>query len=174
MPMPIRACTNADIDAMLEVINDGASAYRGVIPADRWHEPYMSSEELGREIAAGVVFSGSFDEDGALLAVMGLQDVKDVALIRHAYTRTSAQGRGLGSALLRYLLAQTVRPILIGTWKAATWAIRFYERHGFEVVNGAEKDRLLATYWSIPQRQVEESVVLRQRASSALLRAKQP
>ena len=165
--MLIRTCTNADVDAVFEVINDGASAYRGVIPADRWHEPYMRREELEREIAAGVVFSGAFDEGGPLLAVMGLQDVKDVALIRHAYTRTSAQGRGLGSALLRQLLAQTTRSVLIGTWKAATWAIRFYERHGFEVVDGAEKDRLLGTYWSIPQRQVEESVVLRQRGPGA-------
>jgi len=153
-------CTSIDLDPMVEVINDGASAYRGVIPDDRWHEPYMPREELEREIAAGVVFAGAFDDEGRLLAVMGLQDVKDVALIRHAYTRTNAQGRGIGSALLEHLLARTSRPVLIGTWTAATWAIRFYERHGFRVVDEAEKVRLLRTYWTVPDRQIEESVVL--------------
>ncbi|HZT76526.1 MAG TPA: GNAT family N-acetyltransferase, partial [Vicinamibacterales bacterium] len=109
--MEIRLCTSIDLDPMVEVINDGASAYRGVIPDDRWHEPYMPREELEREIAAGVVFAGAFDDEGRLLAVMGLQDVKDVALIRHAYTRTNAQGRGIGSALLEHLLARTSRPV---------------------------------------------------------------
>ena len=158
--MLIRFCTHADLDAMFDVINDGATAYRGVIPEDRWHEPYMPREELEREIAAGVVFSGAVDDAGQLLGVMGLQHVKDVALIRHAYTRTSAQGRGVGSALLRQLVATTNRPILIGTWTAATWAIRFYERHGFRVVGEAEKNRLLRTYWTVPDRQIDESVVL--------------
>ena len=158
--MVVRACGRADFDAIYEVINDGASAYFGVIPSDRWHEPYMPRQELQRELAAGVVFSGAFDEAERLLGVMGLQDVKDVALIRHAYTRTSAQGRGIGSALLQHLVAQTNRPILIGTWTAAAWAIRFYERHGFRVVDDAEKNRLLRTYWTVPDRQIEESVVL--------------
>ena|SRR5215472_7235365 len=158
--MAVRACSGADVDAIYEVINDGASAYFGVIPADRWHEPYMPREELQREIAAGVMFSGAFDDEGRLLGVMGLQDVKDVALIRHAYTRTSMQGRGIGSALLRHLVERTNRPILIGTWTAAAWAIRFYERHGFRVVDDTEKNRLLRTYWTVPDRQIEESVVL--------------
>ena len=162
----IRACTPADVDAISDVINDGASAYRGVIPDDRWHEPYMGREELEREIAAGVVFSCAADDDGTVQGVMGLQDVKDVTLIRHAYTRTAAQGRGIGAALLRHLVGQASRPVLIGTWRAATWAIRFYQRHGFEVVDGPEKDRLLRTYWSIPQRQIDESVVLRQSVRS--------
>lgn len=165
--MTIRSCTDADLDAMFEVINDGAVAYRGIIPADRWHEPYMPREELEREIADGVVFSGAFDAAGRLLGVMGLQNVKDVALIRHAYTRTDTQGRGIGSALLRHLVAQTNRPTLIGTWTAATWAIRFYERHGFRVVGDVEKNRLLRTYWTVPDRQIEESVVLVQSAWGA-------
>jgi len=158
--MEIRACTTSEVDAIFDVVNDGANAYRGVIPADRWHDPYMPREELVREIAAGVVFSGAFSDAGQLLGVMGLQPVKDVTLIRHAYTRTWAQGRGIGGALLQHLVAQTDRPVLIGTWTAATWAIRFYERHGFRVVDGTEKDRLLRTYWSIPERQIEESIVL--------------
>jgi GNAT superfamily N-acetyltransferase len=160
----IRRCSAADVPAIDEIINDAAVAYRGAIAADRWHEPYMSRAELEREIAAGVVFSAAVDDQGVLLGVMGLQDVKDVTLIRHAYTRTHVQGRGVGAALLDHLIAQTSRPVLIGTWRAATWAIRFYERHGFEVVDGVEKDRLLREYWSIPDRQVDESVVLRQSA----------
>jgi N-acetylglutamate synthase-like GNAT family acetyltransferase len=163
----IRRCSASDVPTIDEIINDAAVAYRGAIAADRWHEPYMSREELEREIAAGVVFSAAVDEQGLVLGVMGLQEVKDVTLIRHAYTRTQAQGRGVGAALLDHLIAQTSRPVLIGTWRAATWAIRFYERHGFEVVDGDEKNRLLRTYWSIPERQVDESVVLRQSASVA-------
>ena len=165
--MTIRICTSDEVDAISDVINDAAVAYRGVIAADRWHEPYMSRDELAREIAAGVVFSGAFDESGQLLGVMGLQPVKDVALVRHAYTRTSAQGRGIGAALLREQLAHAARPVLIGTWRAATWAIRFYEHHGFRLVDGAEKERLLRTYWTIPDRQVEESIVLVQSTYSA-------
>lgn len=144
---------------MLGVINDGAAAYRGKIPADRWHEPYMPAGELEDELAAGVAF-WAYEEDGAPVAVMGLQDVGDVTLVRHAYTRTDRQGRGLGSALLKHLLGQTGRPVLIGTWKAAAWAIRFYERHGFRRVTDAETRELLARYWVVPERQAEESVVL--------------
>ena len=162
----IAPCTD-DADAILAVVNDGATAYRGVIAPDRWHEPYMTREELAREIAAGVKFSGYRDERGELLAVMGIQDVQDVALVRHAYTRTSAQGGGIGTALLRHLMAQTSRPLLIGTWRAATWAIRFYERHGFRVVDDAEKVRLLRKYWTVPDRQIEESVVLAQESLRA-------
>ncbi len=158
--MQIRPCTPADLDTIYEIINDGAVAYRGVIAADRWHEPYMSREALEREIAAGVMFSAAVDDDGTIVGVMGLQHVKDVTLIRHAYTRTRAQGRGAGSALLQHLREQTSKPVLIGTWKAATWAIRFYERHGWRVVDDAEKVRLLRTYWTVPDRQIEESVVL--------------
>ncbi len=142
------------------VINDGAAAYRGVIPADRWHEPYMPLEALRAEIAAGVAFWG-LRREGELVAVMGLQPVADVTLIRHAYTRTAAQGQGLGSALLEHLVRQSDRPVLVGTWKASTWAVRFYQRHGFELVSDQEKDVLLRRYWSIPERQIEESVVLR-------------
>jgi GNAT superfamily N-acetyltransferase len=142
------------------VINDGAAAYRGVIPADRWHEPYMPLKELRAELAAGVAFWG-VRRGGELVAVMGLQPVADVTLIRHAYTRTAAQGQGLGSALLEHLVRQSDRPLLVGTWKAATWAVRFYERHGFQLVSDQEKDVLLRRYWSIPERQIEESVVLR-------------
>jgi GNAT superfamily N-acetyltransferase len=155
----IRHCGPDDVDEILTVINDGAGAYRGKIPADRWHEPYMSAQELAREIAAGVRFWGC-DERGALAAVMGVQDVRDVTLIRHAYTRTTHQHQGLGTRLLVHLTGLTDRPVLIGTWKAATWAIAFYERHGFRCVSEAETRELLARYWTVPPRQVEESVVL--------------
>jgi GNAT superfamily N-acetyltransferase len=141
------------------VINDGAAAYRGVIPADRWHEPYMPPEELRAEIAAGVAFWG-LRRGGELVAVMGLQPVDDVTLIRHAYTRTSAQGQGLGSELLGHMVRQSDRPVLVGTWKAAAWAVRFYQGHGFRLVSDQEKEALLRRYWSIPERQIEESVVL--------------
>jgi GNAT superfamily N-acetyltransferase len=158
----IERCTS--VRDIADVINDGARAYRGVIPADRWHEPYMSDDELKRELAAGVAFLG-FYEGSRLLGVMGLQPVAEVALIRHAYTRTEAQGRGIGSALLKALVASSgegcERPILIGTWKAATWAIRFYEGRGFVLTSDEEKERLLRRYWTIPDRQIEESVVLR-------------
>ncbi len=155
----IRPCGPADFADLLAVINDGAAAYRGKIPADRWKEPYMPAAELEEEIAAGVMF-WACREDGEIVAVMGLQDVGDVTLIRHAYTRTSHQGRGLGSALLRHLRARTTRPVLIGTWKAATWAIRFYQRHGFRLVSEADKRSLLQRYWTVPERQIQESVVL--------------
>ena len=148
-----------DLAAIFAVINDGAAAYRGVIPADRWHQPYMSEDELATEIAAGVQFSG-IEAAGALVGVMGLQPVKDVTLIRHAYVRTDHQRRGIGARMLEVLRAEATSPLLIGTWAAATWAIRFYEKHGFRLVTTAEKDRLLTTYWPIPRRQTETSVVL--------------
>jgi GNAT superfamily N-acetyltransferase len=148
---------------VLAIVNAAAEAYRGVIPADRWHEPYMSAEELDREIAAGVEFWGLEDADGALAGVMGIQAVRDVDLIRHAYVRPGLQGGGIGRRLLEDLVARAERPLLVGTWAAATWAIRFYERNGFERVTPEEKDRLLGTYWSIPERQVETSVVLAHR-----------
>jgi N-acetylglutamate synthase-like GNAT family acetyltransferase len=155
----IRPCTDADFDSIYAIINEAAEAYRDVIPADRWHEPYMSREELRREIECDVRFWG-YEEDRQLLGVMGIQDVQDVTLIRHAYVRTGKRGQGIGGKLLAELREKTARPILIGTWAAATWAIRFYERHGFRLVTPEEKDRLLKKYWSIPQRQVETSVVL--------------
>jgi GNAT superfamily N-acetyltransferase len=165
----IRRCGEADVPAICAVVNDAAEAYRGVIPADRWHEPYMPEGELRGEIAAGVLFWGAV-AGGRLVGVMGLQDVQDVALIRHAYVATAARRHGVGGALLRHLLAQTARPILVGTWAAATWAIRFYEKHGFALTAPDEKARLLRRYWSIPDRQIETSVVLadaRWRARSA-------
>jgi len=152
-------CGEADVPAICAVVNDAAEAYRGVIPADRWHEPYMPEGELRGEIAAGVVFWG-LEAGGGLVGVMGLQDVQDVALIRHAYVVTAARRDGIGGRLLHHLLTQTDRPILVGTWAAATWAIRFYEKHGFALTAPEEKARLLRRYWSIPDRQIETSVVL--------------
>ena len=157
----IRPCNEADFDTICSVINDAAEAYRGVIPPDRWHEPYMPQEALRHEIQSGVRFWGH-EEDGKLVGVMGIQDVQDVTLIRHAYVRTAKRGQGIGGKLLAELRTKATRPILIGTWAAATWAIRFYEKHGFWMVTPDEKDRLLKKYWSIPERQVETSVVLRE------------
>lgn len=155
----IRACTPDDFEDICAIINDAAMAYRGVIPADRWQVPYMPREELRHEIASGVAFWG-YEEAGVLIGVMGLQDVRDVTLIRHAYVRTAHRNRGIGSALLRELRRKTARPVFVGTWAAADWAVRFYERHGYQCVTPTEKDHLLRKYWSIPDRQVATSVVL--------------
>jgi N-acetylglutamate synthase-like GNAT family acetyltransferase len=157
----IRKLSSSDFDSILKIINDAAQAYKGVIPNDLWKEPYMSSEELKREINAGIVFYGLVEND-TLLGVMGIQPVKDVTLIRHAYVLTKYQRKGIGGKLLKYLigLAKTSE-ILVGTWANATWAIRFYEKHGFKLVSSKEKDELLRTYWNIPERQIETSVVLR-------------
>lgn len=155
----IRPCTDADFDAVLAIVNDGAEAYRGIIPEDRWKEPYMPADELRHEMASGVSFSGA-EAGGSLVGVMGVQPVDDVILIRHAYVQTSRQNRGLGSELLKHLIAHAPRPVLIGTWKAARWAVRFYEKHDFGLVEGDEKNRLLRRYWDIPDRQVETSVVM--------------
>jgi GNAT superfamily N-acetyltransferase len=148
-----------DPASILAIINEAAAAYRGVIPADCWREPYMDAAELAHEIAAGVRFSG-YEVGGELVGVMGIQAVRDVDLIRHAYVRPAWQGRGVGQALMARLRAGTQRPVLVGTWAAATWAIRFYERQGFQLVSDETKVRLLQTYWKIPARQVEVSVVL--------------
>ncbi len=158
----IRSLLPSDFDAILEVINDAAQAYKGVIPDDRWKEPYMSARELKGEIEAGVRFFG-WVEGGHLLGVTGIQaPLKDITLIRHAYVLQECQRRGTGTRLLEYLLGLAETPeILVGTWADATWAIRFYEKHGFKLVSPREKDRLLRTYWSIPERQIETSVVLR-------------
>ena len=155
----IRNCTESDIKTIFEIINDSATAYQGVIPDDRWHEPYMPEKEVRHEIEDGVVFWG-FEKDGDLLGVMGIQDKGQVALIRHAYVRTRSRNQGIGENLLLYLENLTDKPILIGTWKAASWAISFYEKHGYTLVSDTEKTRLLQKYWSIPERQIETSVVL--------------
>jgi N-acetylglutamate synthase-like GNAT family acetyltransferase len=155
----IRQCDERDFELIWAIINDGARAYRGVIPADRWTEPYMSREKLRDEIDEGVVFWG-YEGDGTLIGVMGIQRVQDVTLIRHAYVRTGSQKRGIGAELLAHLREMATGPVLIGTWADAVWAIRFYEKHGFQMVGSDEKNRLLKKYWNIPERQVETSVVL--------------
>jgi len=155
----IRRCTAEDFEEIHEIINDAAQAYKGVIPPDCWKEPYMSREELQREIESGIDFWG-YEEGGRLIGVMGIQHVRDVTLIRHSYVRTAKRRQGIGGKLLSHLRRQTTRPILIGTWADATWAIRFYEKNGFRLVPPGEKDRLLRKYWSIPERQIETSVVL--------------
>jgi GNAT superfamily N-acetyltransferase len=146
---------------ILQVVNNAAEAYRGVIPGDQWREPYMSTDELREAIESGINFYG-WVEDDVLVAVMGIQPVNDVTLIRHAYVLTNRQRRGIGEKLLRHLLsmAQTSE-VLVGTWEAAYWAIRFYEKHGFKLVSREETDRLLRKYWAITERQVETSVVLK-------------
>ncbi|WP_220634472.1 GNAT family N-acetyltransferase [Georgfuchsia toluolica] len=151
-----------DFEAILAIINDAAQAYRGVIPSDRWHEPYMSADELAKEIASGVIFWMA-EDNGQLLGVMGIQDKEDVALVRHAYTATALQRKGIGTKLLRRVEALAGKPILIGTWADASWAIEFYRRNGFTVVSDGDKNRLLRAYWSVPVRQVETSVVLADR-----------
>jgi N-acetylglutamate synthase-like GNAT family acetyltransferase len=155
----IRKCDSSDFKRMHMIINDAASAYQGVIPEDCLHEPYMSEEELRHEIDEGVVFWG-YEDGGELVGVMGIQNVKDVTLIRHAYVRTVMRNQGIGGKLLCFLRRQTNRPFLVGTWADAVWAVRFYEKHGFKLVTPEEKDRLLRTYWPISDRQVEASVVL--------------
>jgi N-acetylglutamate synthase-like GNAT family acetyltransferase len=158
----IRKCTDADFAAILDIINDAASAYKGVIPADCWSEPYMPRQELKEEIAAGILFWG-FEENGTLVGVMGLQDRGDVSLIRHAYVRSSQRQRGIGTRLLQALETMTEKPLLIGTWADATWALAFYQKNGYRLLAGAESSRLLHKYWNIPERQVETSVVLASR-----------
>jgi N-acetylglutamate synthase-like GNAT family acetyltransferase len=155
----IRRCEDRDFDVIWTIINDGARAYKGIIPADRWTEPYMSCEKLQHEIDDGVLFWG-YDEAGALAGVMGIQAVQDVTLIRHAYVRTASQKRGIGARLLDHLRHMANGPVLIGTWADAAWAIHFYQQHGFQIVGREEKDRLLQKYWTIPERQVATSVVL--------------
>ncbi len=155
----IRRCDDHDFESIWTIINDGAQAYRGTIPEDRWTEPYMSREKLQHEFDEGVVFWG-YEDAGNLLGVMGLQPVRDVTLIRHAYVRTSSQKQGIGAHLLAHLRLLAEGPVLIGTWADAVWAIRFYERHGFQMVSTYEKNRLLKEYWKIPERQIETSVVL--------------
>ena len=155
----IRRCDDCDFELIWAIINDGAQAYKGVIPEDRWTEPYMSKNELHYEIDDGVALWGC-EESGKLVGVMGIQNVQDVTLIRHAYVATSKQNRGIGTHLLSHLRKLTQGPVLIGTWSDAVWAIRFYERHGFRIVRPHQKDLLLRRYWTVPERQIEASVVL--------------
>lgn len=155
----LRPCNEVDLDCIWSVINDGAQVYKGVIPSDRWREPYMSRSELDLEIGNGVCFSG-WEENRLLVGVMGVQQVQDVTLIRHAYVVSNKQNQGIGSVLLRHFKMLTQRPILIGTWADATWAIRFYEKHGFKLVKPEQIAPLLRRYWVIPERQIETSVVL--------------
>lgn len=159
MAATIRTCRDDEREAILAIINAAAEAYRGVIPADRWHEPYMPREELDAQIDAGVVFWG-YELDGRLAGVMGIQRVRDVDLIRHAYVDPGMQRGGIGGALLARLTEEADRPILVGTWAAAEWAIRFYERNGFALVGPERTAELLKRYWDIPERQIETSVVL--------------
>ena len=155
----IRRCHDDEREAIFAIVNAAAEVYRGAIPPDRWHEPYMPMAELDDEIEAGVEFWG-YEDGGALLGIMGIQAVRDVDLIRHAYVLPEHQGRGLGGALLEHIMRAAERRVLVGTWAAAEWAVRFYRRHGFRQVTPEQKDELLRTYWRIPERQVETSVVL--------------
>jgi N-acetylglutamate synthase-like GNAT family acetyltransferase len=155
----LHRCTESNTKEIYDIINDAASAYKGVIPEDRWHEPYMPMGELMEQIEQGVQF-WCYKESGRILGVMGIQDRGDVTLIRHAYVCTEARNKGIGSKLLHHLTVLTTKPVLIGTWADASWAIRFYENHGFQVLPQHEKNFLLAKYWSIPQRQMQTSVVL--------------
>jgi GNAT superfamily N-acetyltransferase len=155
----VRPCRDDERAAILAIVNDAAEAYRGVIPADRWHEPYMPADELEAELARGVVFWG-YEENGDLLGIMGIQRVRDVDLIRHAYVSPARQRAGIGAALLERLAGSPRRRMLVGTWADAEWAIRFYERHGFELLSREEGAELLRRYWTIPERQIETSVVL--------------
>jgi GNAT superfamily N-acetyltransferase len=161
----IRTLAASDFDAILEVINDAAQVYKGVIPDDRWKEPYMSADELRKEIEAGVRFFG-WAKGERLLGVAGIQSLRDTTLIRHAYVLPAFQRKGLGTRLLKYLIGLTgTHEVLVGTWADAAWAIRFYEKQGFKLVSSREKDRLLRAYWSIPERQIETSVVLKRGSS---------
>ena len=158
----IRQCNDRDFEIIYSIINDAARVYKGVIPEDRWKEPYMSKDELQHQINEDVVFWG-YEEDGELIGVMGIQHLQDVSLIRHGYVRPGRQNQGIGQELLVELCRQTDRPTLIGTWANAVWAIQFYEKNGFKIVSQQQKNRLLEKYWSIPARQVETSVVLADR-----------
>ncbi len=155
----IRPCAEHENQAIMAIINEAAMAYKGVIPADRWHDPYMPSDELEAEIAAGVRFTG-YTIDGLLVGVMGIQSVRNVRLIRHAYVLSNYQGHGIGSALINQLRGNGTSPILVGTWAAAAWAMGFYRRHGFALVPETVTAQLLKTYWDVPERQIATSVVL--------------
>ena len=149
-----------DTSKILNIVNDASIKYKGVIPDDCWKEPYMSEQELIDEFNDGVRIYG-YNHNNELIGVIGIQEVKDVVLIRHAYTLSSFQGKGAGSALLEYLLKKNLNSrLLVGTWKDATWAIRFYKKFGFILHAKEEKTLLLKKYWKIPSKQIENSVVL--------------
>ena len=158
----IRRCETTDLAVIYAIINDAAMAYEGIIPHDRWHEPYMPMEELRQEIADGVEFWG-YEAENRLAGVMGIQNKGEVALIRHAYVRTQDRRQGLGTVLLRHIEDQTSQPILVGTWSDAAWAIRFYVKNGYRLLSRSETVRLLRKYWNVPERQIETSVVLADR-----------
>ncbi len=155
----IRKCEPSEFETIHKIINEAAQVYKGIIPADRWREPYMSTQELKEEMEDGVIFWGA-EVDGKLVGVMGIQDKGDVNLIRHAYVRTVAQDQGIGTRLLKHLESPGDKPLLVGTWADASWAIAFYQKNGYCLVTEADKTRLLRKYWKIPERQVETSVVL--------------
>ena len=155
----IRQCSPSDFDVIWNIINDAAQAYKGIIPADRWHEPYMPREDLRRELQDGVEFWG-FDSQDGLIGVMGIQDKGEVNLIRHAYVKTAQRRKGVGAQLLQFLESRSDKPILIGTWADAGWAVSFYQKHGYRLLDTKEKTALLKKFWSIPDRQIETSVVL--------------
>jgi N-acetylglutamate synthase-like GNAT family acetyltransferase len=157
--MIVKSDIATDFDSIFEIINDAAIAYKGIIPADRWKAPYMSKEELKTQIVEGVQFY-NYQEKGKILGVMGIQPKEDVTLIRHAYVRTIARQKGIGGQLLQYFMHKANTPILIGTWAAASWAIGFYKKHGFSILETEEKNKLLKKYWSVPTRQIETSIVL--------------
>jgi len=157
--MIIKSDEKRDFDTIYEIINDASIAYKGIIPKDRWKEPYMSKNELETQINEGVQF-WNYVEDKKILGVMGIQFKNDVTLIRHAYVKTVARQKGIGGKLLNQLINMAKTPVLIGTWKDASWAISFYEKHGFRLLSDKEKNKLLKTYWVIPERQVETSIVL--------------
>jgi len=152
-------CEQTDFQEIGDIINDAAAAYKDVIPADTWHEPYMSEEELKEQIEQGVQF-WCYKENEEMIGVMGIQDKGDVILIRHAYVRSIYRNKGVGSKLLAHLASISKKPVLIGTWAAATWAIKFYQKHGFRLLSKSETETLLSKYWTIPARQLETSVVL--------------
>ena len=156
----INECTKSDNSKILYIINDAAARYKGIIPDNCWHEPYMSDRELLNEFKDGVRMFG-YVRNNQLIGVIGYQEIKDVVLIRHAYTLTTNQGKGTGSALLEFLLNKNQNSrLLIGTWKSAKWAIRFYEKFGFILHTKDETALLLKKYWNIPSKQIENSVVL--------------
>jgi GNAT superfamily N-acetyltransferase len=156
----IRKLTNADFRDILTIVNDAAAAYKGKIPSDRWKEPYMPAQELEEEIQSGVQFYG-YIKNGEVIAVMGIQLVGDVTLIRHAYTLTTHQRKGIGEKLLYLLLGLAKTPrILVGVWETSFWAIKFYQKRGFVLLSREETNSLLKRYWNIPDRQVETSIVL--------------
>jgi len=152
-------CEQSDFKEIGEIINDAAVAYKGIIPADRWHDPYMPEDELQKQIEEGVQF-WCWKEQGEMMGVMGIQYKEDVTLIRHAYVRSVYRNKGIGGQLLAHLASIAETPVLIGTWAVATWAIKFYEKHGFRLLSRSETDSLLRKYWNIPERQIETSVVL--------------